>query len=275
MADVLETGAGGVSQAELLATFGEADLSIQSLFQFCYLPGGRLGLLKDLAVVEQWGAKDFALLKYLAVHLRLAIGQGRYLWNGDQLVATAGGLTTRTGAPIYLGISPNTQPEGNPWVVNWVGERPSTSSLPEPADLGAWPELLPGAEVVIACEFENPERRAHLPVIDDAPIVTKKAALAGAISWALYRGLAARQIHSGGRGWFVPVYLNSREDLLGAPDLVAPLIVQDGRFVVRALLKPHSAYAPARAVVERCEQLPPWLLGAWEHAAEVAADEDH
>jgi len=73
----------------------------------------------------------------------------------------------------------------------------------------------------------------------------------------------------------VPVYLNSREDLLGAPDLVAPLIVQDGRFVVRALLKPHSAYAPARAVVERCEQLPPWLLGAWEHAAEVAADEDH
>ena len=262
------------SREALLAAFGDADLSIQSLFRFCYLPAGRISLLKDLAVEEEWGGKDYALLKLLAVNLRLAIEQGRYLWNGDQLVTAAGRLTSRTGAPLFLGISPNTQPDGNPWVINWVGERPSVADLPQPPDLGVWPVLDPGAEVMVACDFESVERRAHLPVIDDAPVVAKKCALGGGVAWSLHRGLAARQIHGGGRGWFAPVYLSSREDLHAAPDLVVPLVVQDDRVVIRSLLSPHTAYAPARAVVERCEQLPPWLLGAWEDAAEAAHDED-
>ena len=61
---------------ELLADFGEEYLSIQSLFQFCFVPGGRLNLLKELTLEEEWGINNFVLLKYLAVHIRLAIEQG-------------------------------------------------------------------------------------------------------------------------------------------------------------------------------------------------------
>jgi len=257
---------------ELLAAFGEEELSVQALFRFCYLPAGRLSFLKDLAVVEEWGAKDFALLKYLAVHLHLAIAQGHFVWNGNQLVAPAGELTTPSGAPIYVGISPNAQPDGNPYVVNWVGERPSTPELPAPVDLGVWPELDPGGEIVVACEFENPERRLHLGKLDEVPVVARMSAIAGAISWSLRRGLAAQQLHGGGRGWFVPVYLSSRADLLGAPDFVAPLMAQGSRYIVRSLVSAQTAYAPARAVVERCELLPGWLLGAWEDALDESAE---
>lgn len=261
---------------ELLAAFGEEELSIQALFKFCYVPAGRLSFLKDLAVPEEWGVRDFALLKYLAVHMHLAIAQGAFVWNGDQLVMSAGLLTTPTGAPIYLGISPNVQPDGNPWVVNWVGERPSTPKLPAPASIGPWPALDTGAEIIVACEFEHPERRVSLPGMDEAPVVARMAAVSGAISWALKRGQAARQIHSAGHGWFVPVYLKSREDLLATPDFVAPLLVQERegetRYIVRSVLSAHNAYAPARAVVERCEQLPGWLLSSWEEAAEEASD---
>lgn len=271
-----DTGATPPTIPELLAAFGEDELSIQALFRFCYLPAGRLSFLKELAADEVWGARDFALLKYLAVHIHLSIAQGCFVWNGEQLVTTAGTLTTSNGTPIYVGISPNAQPDGNPWVVNWVGERPSTPDLPAPADLGSWPELDPGGEIVVACDFEHPERRVHLPKLDDTPIVTRMCAVAGAVSWALRRGLAARQIHSGGRGWFVPVYLSSRADLLSTPEFVAPLLPQTSRegtrYLVRSLLSAHSAYAPARAVVERCELLPGWLLGAWEDAAEDSAD---
>lgn len=262
--------------AELTAAFGEEELSVQALFRFCYLPAGRLSFLKDLAVPEEWGERDFALLKYLAVHLHLAVTQGRFVWNGSQLVAAAGSLTTPSGAPIYLGISPNAQSEGNPFVVNWVGERPSTPVLPAPADLGSWPELDPGGEVVIACEFENPERRVHLGALDSLPVVTRMSALAGAVSWALHRGLAARQLHSGGPGWFVPVYLTSRADLLDTPDFVAPLMAQESptglRYVVRSLVTAQTAYAPARAVVERSELLPGWLLSAWEDVIEESGE---
>ena len=53
-----------------------------------------------------------------------------------------------------------------------------------------------------------------------------------------------------------------------APELVAPVQVQSNRLVVRTLLDPHVAYSPARAVVERWEQIPAWLLDAWDQATE-------
>ncbi len=252
----------------LLDDFGDEYLSIQSLFRFCFVPGGRLSLLKELALDEEWGQNDFVLLKYLAVHVRLAIEQGRYVWNGDQIVMTAGNLVTPTGAPIYAGIVRNSTPDENPWVLNWVGERPSCADLPLPASLGDWPPLPPGAEVVIACDLDDDDRRTRLPYLGSAPVVTRIAALAGAIQWSLHRGIAVRQIHGGGRGYFVPVYLTSREDLTAAPDVVAPVVAQGERLIVRTLLDPHVAYSPARAVVERCEQLPNWLLDAWDSASD-------
>ncbi len=58
--------------------------------------------------------------------------------------------------------------------------------------------------------------------------------------------------------------------LASAPDTVAPLNVQPERFIVRTLLDSHVAYSPARAVVERWEQLPAWLLDAWTNATDDA-----
>lgn len=257
------------SREDLLADFGEDYLSINSLFRFSFVPGGRLGLLRELAVAEEWGQKDFVLLRYLAVHLRLAIEQGRYVWNGEQIVLNAGRLTTDTGAPLYVGMVPNQTPDENPWVLNWVGERPSSPDLPEPPDLGTWPALDPGAEVLVACDLEGEDRRSRIPELAGLPLVARICALAGAVSWSLHRNLAVRQIHGGGRGYFVPVYWSSREDVGAAPDLVVPLTTQGERLVIRTLLEPHVAYAPARAVVERSEALPAWLLEAWD--AEVCA----
>jgi len=275
--DLVIRGTTRPTRDQLLADFGDEYLSIQSLFQFCFVPGGRLSLLKELAPVEEWGMNNFVLLKYLAVHIRLSIEQGRYVWNGDQIVLTAGRLFSTKGVPLYIGLVRNSTPDENPWVLNWVGERPSTAELPEPADLGEWPILVPGHEVVIACDLSSDERRAKLGGLATAPTVVQSCAIAGAVHWSLYRNLAVRQIHGGGRGYFVPVYFSGRDDLTVAPDLVAPVQVQSDRLVVRTLLDPHVAYSPARAVVERWEQIPSWLLDAWDQATEgtdVAERED-
>ncbi len=266
--ELVTRGATRPTREQLLADFGDEYLSIQSLFQFCFVPGGRLSLLKELTPVEEWGMNNFVLLKYLAVHVRLAIEQGRYVWNGDQVVLTAGRLFSTKGVPLYIGLVRNSTPDENPWVLNWVGERPSTAELPEPADLGEWPVLDPRNEVVIACDFASEERRAKLGSLAEAALVVQSSAIAGAVHWSLHRNLAVRQIHGGGRGFFVPVYLTSRDDLTVAPELVAPIQVQSNRLVVRTLLDPHVAYSPARAVVERWEQLQSWLLDAWDQATE-------
>ncbi len=259
------------TRERLLTDFGDEYLSIQSLFQFCFVPGGRLNLLKELTLEEEWGTNNFVLLKYLAVHVRLAIEQGCYVWNGDQIVLTAGRLSTATGAPIYIGLVQNSTPDENPWVLNWVGERPSCAELPAPPDLGAWPPLEAGSEIVIAFDLSGEDRRLRVPGLTDAPVVAQASALSGAISWSLHRGLVVRQIHGGGRGFFAPLFLTSREDVTEAPDLVAPLLRQGSRLVVRTLLEPHVAYSPARAVVERWEQMPPWLVESWDRAVEGQA----
>lgn len=266
--DLVLRGSSRPNRDQLLADFGDEYLSIQSLFQFCFVPGGRLSLLKELTPIEEWGMNNFVLLKYLAVHIRLSIEQGRYVWNGDQIVLTAGRLSSVKGVPLYIGLVPNSTPDENPWVLNWVGERPSTAELPEPADLGEWPLLDPRNEFVIACDLASDERRSKLGALADVTSVVQGAAIAGAVHWSLHRNLAVRQIHGGGRGYFVPVYLSSRDDLTVAPELVAPIQVQSNRLVVRTLLDPHVAYSPARAVVERWEQLQSWLLDAWDQATE-------
>ncbi|MEZ5976813.1 MAG: hypothetical protein R3F34_01155 [Planctomycetota bacterium] len=260
------------TREELLAEFGEEYLSIQSLFRFCFVPTGRLTFLRDLAVEEAWGENGFVLLKYLAVHVRLAIEQGTYVWNGDQLVMTAGRLTTPNGVPIYLGLVRNQDPGQNPWVLNWVGERPSCSALPEPPSLPEWPELRADAEIVVAAELSDPERRADIPALAGLTPVAQSCAIAGAVHWAIHRGLAVRQLHGGSRGYFVPLYLRGRDDLTEVPDAAVPLVGLGTRIVARAVLDPHVCYSPARALVDRWEQLPPWLVEAWH--ARLDDDED-
>ncbi len=259
---------GPAGRAELLRAFGDDTLSVQSFFRFCFVPAGRLALLKELAVPEDWGPSGGALLRYLAVHVRLAIEQDRHMWNGDQMVMTAGRLTNPTGAPLYVGLVRNQGQGDNPWVMNWVGERPSCAELPVPPDLGPWAPLDPGAEVAIAADLSDGER--DLRGFAGLSPMLRVAALTGAVHWALHRGLAVPQLHGGTRGYFVPVFLTQREDLTAAPDLVAPTVVQGKRLIVRALLDPHVAYSPARVAVERWEQLPNWLVESWQLFVERA-----
>ena len=258
----MASGASPATREELLAAFGDEYLSIQSLFSLCFVPGGRLSALKDLLPPEPFGSSDFVLLKYLAVHLRVAVEQGRYTWNGEQVVLAAGRLASTAGRPLYVGLSPNRTPGEQPWVLNWVGERPSCEPPPS-ADLGPIPELDPGAEVVVGCELAD----AGVEALAAAPEATRIAAVAGAVHFALHRGLAVRQIHGGGRGWLVPLHLRDRSDLAAAPDRVAAVVGQEGRVLVRALLDPPVAYPAARAVVERREQLPAWVVAAWDGAS--------
>lgn len=257
------------SRKELLAAFGPGDLSIPSLFQFCFVPPGRLALLSELATAEDWGDKDYVLLRYLAVHIRLALEQDRYVWNGEQIVMSAGTLSNGSGAPLYLGLVPNSTGGENPWVLNWVGERPSTAELPGPAEIGEWPDLDPGSEILVAADLADPDRRVRPSALEGVEPITQVCALIGAVHWALHRGLAVPQLHGGGRGFFAPVYLTTRDDLTAAPDAVVPLVPQGGRYVIRTVLDPASVYPPSRCVVERGDQLPAWLLESWDASRET------
>ncbi|QDU84497.1 hypothetical protein Pla163_16070 [Planctomycetes bacterium Pla163] len=257
---------------ELLEDFGGEYLSIQSLFEFCFVPTGRLAFLRDLAVQEDWGDNGTVLLKYLAVNVRLAIEQEAYVWNGDQLVMTVGGLTTPAGTPIYLGLVRNQDPGQNPWVMNWVGERPSCAELPRPARLPQWPSAIGSGEIVVAAELSDPERRVRIPALEGITPVAQSCAIVGAVHWALRRGLAVKQLHGPSRGYFVPLFLRQREDATDVPDGAAPVMTVGTRLVVRAVLEPHICYPSARALVERWDQLPTWLIESWDASRENAAD---
>jgi hypothetical protein len=227
------------------------DLSIDAL------PPDRLALIKNLAVPEDWGDKDDVLLRYLAVHVPLAIEQGRYVWDGKRLVMRAGHLATAEGAGVYIGLA---RAGADGWALDWAGERPAKVEALLPPELGAWPELDTCLEVVVAIDqFRAPE-------LAGLTLVAQSATVAGAVEWSLRRGLAVRHLRSESRGYFLPVHLTSRT---GAPELVAPIQVQAGRLVVRALIEPRAAYASARAVVERRDELSAWVLEAWEMATEV------
>jgi len=255
------------TREQLLAEFGEADLSVQSLFRFCFVPTGRLGLLKALALDEDWGTGDGVLLKYLAVHVRLSIEQERFVWNEDQLVMTAGNLRTSTGVPIYIGLVRNTTSNENPWALNWVGDRPSCTELPEPPLLSAWDPIEPGVEIVLGVELEDSERLAGVSTLADAPSALRTAAIVGACHWAMHRGLPASHMFAGIKSYFIPLYFESRADLCSPPDLVCSVVVQSNRLLIRSVLDPEIAYPHARAVALRCDQLPGWLQESWAASA--------
>lgn len=261
------------NRAALLADFGDEYLSIPSLFAFCFVPGGRLSLLRELASDEDWGGNNYVLLKYLAVHVRLAIESGAYIWNGDQIVLAAGRIGTATGGQVYIGLVRNQNAGENPWVLNWVGERPSAPELPEVASLGSWALLDSSAELTLAYDLDSEKARRRLGALGTQTLTVQRAALSGAIIWSLRRGLAVPQIFGGGRGYLAPVHLTTRADLTAPPDLAAHLVVQRDRVVARTLFEPHVAYPSARACVERWEQLPAWLVNSWESALESEGDE--
>src|SRR5688572_9161507 len=196
--------------------------------------------LKRAAVAEDWGDEDFVLRRYLAVHVPLAIEQGRFALIGSQLVMRAGQLETAAGTAVYLRLA---RAEGQRWVLPWAGARPSDVQPLDPPDLGTWTELDSRREVVVAMDRFPGQQLSELPQI------TKNLAVAGAVEWSIRRGMAVRWL----RGYFAPVHLTDRD---GPPEFAAAIVVQAERLVVRALVEPSAAYAHARAVVERRDELP-------------------
>ena len=211
------------------------------------LSADRLSVVKSCVAPEDWGDDDAVLHRYLALHIPLAIEQGRYVWNGKEIVMRAGHLATASGAPVYLGLAP---PD---WSPTWAGERPSTVEALLPTDLGPWPVLDQRREVVVACEVRE-------SVLGKLSPILQSIVVAGAVEWSIRRGLATRHLHRDTPGYFAPIHLSDRD---GAPELVAAIQVQSNRNVVRALLEPRPAYGPARVVAERRDQVPRWLLDAW------------
>ena len=258
-----------------LAVFFEAHRfgTVECLHNFAYIPDDKLERLAAAVLDENWGRNHWVLERYLAVHVGLAAKQERFVTHEGRMVMCAGHLQTRYGTPVYLSFEKNRQQERQPLYLQYVGDRPNVPQLPQEADLPEWPSLPRGAEIIIAHEHILEQRHDRVAFLSQTPRVAQMCALAGAIQWSLFRDLAIRQLYLGVPSYFLPVYLKSREDITEIPDLIAPVQVQGEKLFVRTALEPHMAYAWARVVATRHDQLPHWLVTAWHDRAdqEVAA----
>jgi hypothetical protein len=72
--------------------------------------------------------------------------------------------------------------------------------------------------------------------------------------------------------YLVPLYLQSRENITTAPDVIAPIRVYSDTLLVRTVLPPYMPYPSARVAVKRHDQLPVWLLAGWNREAERLAE---
>lgn len=117
---------------------------------------------------------------------------------------------------------------------------------------------------------ENGERVSFLR---QTPPVAQICAVSGAIQWSLNRGLQLAHWYFGKMNYMVPLYLQSRENITRAPDLIAPVQVSPSNLLVRTVLLPHMPYANSRVAVKRHDQLPPWMLEAWSSFSESASAE--
>jgi hypothetical protein len=247
---------------------GQPRGTVGCLHRLAYIPDDKLVRLATTVLDENWGQNSWVLERYLAVHIGLGVTQRRYVMHESRLVMSAGFLQTRYGTPVYLSFERNREQDRQPLYLQYVGDRPNVPQLPQQPDLPEWPKLPRGAEIIIAHEHILEEHHDRVAFLAQTPRVGQMCALAGAIQWALFRDLAIRQLYLGVPSYFVPVYLQSREDITEAPDLIAPVQVQGEKLFVRTALEPHMAYAWARVVATRHDQLPHWLVTAWRDRAD-------
>jgi hypothetical protein len=114
----------------------------------------------------------------------------------------------------------------------------------------------------------------RVPFLAQTPRVAQMCAISGAIQWSINRNLHLPYWYFGKMSYVVPLYLQSREDITAAPDLIAPVQVNPDSLLVRTVLLPEMPYANARVAVRRHDQLPHWLLAAWESYAEQATEDE-
>lgn len=259
-----------VTKDELLEQLGSPYTKdvVSRLHRFAYVPDNVIEKLAHEALSEHWGRGNFALRKYLAVHVPWALEQGRFTHGESQLYVTAGHLQTRYGTPLFLVFQRIWEAGKSPWRLVAAGSQVSASVLPTPADIPQPPQLERGAEIVMSHDHilgDNSERVAFLR---STPSVAQMCAVAGSIQWSLNRGLQLQHWYFGRMNYIVPLYLQSRENITRSPDLIAPIQVSPGNLVVRTVLEPAMAYPNARVSVHRHDQLPAWLLEAWASYAE-------
>lgn len=117
------------------------------------------------------------------------------------------------------------------------------------------------------------ENASRVPFLSQTPKVAQMRAVAGAIQWSLNRELQWPYWYYRRMSLLVPMYLQTRENITQAPDLIAPLQVNPDSVIVRTVLVPHMPYTNARVAVTRHDRLPPWLLAAWNDFAASATNE--
>lgn len=250
---------------ELLTALGDPYTNevVARLRRFAHIPQGIFTTLSRDALSENWGADNYALEKYLAVHLAWSIEQQKYTTSSDQLFIAAGHLQTRYGTPIYLVFERNTNAGRQPLYCVHAGSDVSAPELPIPPDIPTAPELRRGLEIVMLHDHILKDNEDRVPFLGRTPPVAQMCAIAGAIQWSINRGLQLPYWYFGRMSYLVPLYLQSRENITQAPDLIAPIQVNPETLLVRTVLLPHMPYANARVSVKRHDQLPHWLLAAW------------
>ena len=258
-----------VSKGEMLSALGTSVTNgvVDRLRRLEYFPETRLGELSRAALSETWGNGNYVLEKYLAVHVAWSIEQDRYAESENQIYITAGHLQTRYGTPLYLVFERNTNVGRQPLYCVHLGSDISAASLPVPPEIPAAPEIERGAEIVMLHDHILRDNAQRVPFLDRTPPVSQMCAVAGAIQWSLNRGLQMPYWYFGRMHYLVPLYMQSRENITQAPDLIAPIQVNRDTLSVRTVLLPDMPYANARVAVKRHDQLPHWLLDAWNATA--------
>jgi len=236
---------------------------VERLRRFAHIPHALLDQLAHDALAEIWGINNFGLEKYLSVHVPWSLEQGLFTQSENQFYVSAGHLQTRYGTPLYLVFERNRDAGRQPFYLRFVGSQVSASELPVPPVIPSPPELPRGAEVIMMHDHILGDQADRVEFLRTAPPVAQMCAVSGAIQWSLNRNLHLPYWYFGRMNYLVPLYLQSRENITLAPDLVAPIQVNPDSLLVRTVLEPHMPYANARVAVRRHDQLPPWLLDGW------------
>jgi hypothetical protein len=243
---------------------------VKRLHRFAYVPAWIVEQLANEALAENWGNDRYVLEKYLAVYVPWSIEQERFTKSANQFYTTAGHLQTRYGTPLYLVFAKNVVPIPQ-WRIVAAGSQISAPELPTPPEIPVSPQLPQGAEVVMLHDHILGEHADRVPFLRQTPPVAQMCAVSGAIQWSINRGLQLSYWYFGKMNYLVPLYLQSRENITLAPDLIAPIQVNPDSLIVRTVLEPAMPYANARVAVRRHDQLPHWLLDGWNAYAAKAS----
>lgn len=246
---------------------------VERFKSFAFLPDGQIESLCKHALTENWGNSRYVLTKYLAVQVPWAIEQGEYTTSNNQFYVRAGHLQTRYGTPLYLVFEANSIPDKQPYILRHVGSDVSASGLPAEPKIPESPKIPVGAEIVMLHEHILGENAERVDFLANTPPVAQMCAVSGAIQWSLNRNLQLPYWYYGKMNYLVPLYLKSREDITKAPDVIAPVQVTSGSLIVRTVLEPHMPYANSRVAVKRHDQLPHWMLSAWDAYAEQMTED--